>query len=87
MDLLPTFLSKRIICLSWGKTGLFPLNPKVFQEEDFAPSHTFLVKGHLPASYPSVQLVDSNTDGSAFKHRQLQRGHNSADEPISEREP
>ncbi|KAF8608167.1 hypothetical protein BDV93DRAFT_541526 [Ceratobasidium sp. AG-I] len=61
MDLRPTFLSQDIIRSSWKTTGLFPLNPGVFRAEDFAPSHTYSIKGHLPAGYPSVQLTDSDT--------------------------
>lgn len=60
MDLRPTFLSQDIVLSSWRQTGLFRLNPGIFRAEDFAPSHTYSVKSHLPAGYPSVQLTDSD---------------------------
>lgn len=65
IDLRHTFMRKDIISSSWQKTGLFPLNPSVFREEDFGPSNTFSVQSHLPAGYPitlDVEVDESNSD-------------------------
>ncbi|KAJ6595136.1 hypothetical protein DFH09DRAFT_974295 [Mycena vulgaris] len=40
------------------KTGIRPLNPNVFTEEDYAPSWATSNQTHLPDTYPRSALPD-----------------------------
>lgn len=60
MDLQSTFMQGDIICSSFQKTGLHPIDPGIFTKADFEPSNTFSVQSHLPEGYPAV--TDKETD-------------------------
>jgi hypothetical protein len=54
MDLRPKFLTKKLILSSWEHTGNYPINPNVFDDEDYAPSHVSSTSAHLPEGYPGT---------------------------------
>jgi hypothetical protein len=33
-------------------TGIYPFNPHIFTEEDFAPAKSFSTLSHVPSSFP-----------------------------------
>ncbi|KAJ8509345.1 hypothetical protein ONZ45_g8476 [Pleurotus djamor] len=37
---------------AWAKTGLWPINPDIFTDEDFAPSQASSILAHVPPSFP-----------------------------------
>lgn len=63
MSLRPRFMTEKIIASSWAHTGNYPINPNVFTDDDYAPSHTYSTHTHLPAGYP-VEEDHSDTDSS-----------------------
>lgn len=46
-------ITLELIKNTFKKTGLYPLNPSVFTERDFAPSMASSSKAHMPSSYPT----------------------------------
>jgi hypothetical protein len=60
MELRPNFLTKKIIKSSWAHTGNYPINPSVFDDDDYAPSFVTSTHSHLPSGYP-VDDVHSAT--------------------------
>lgn len=42
----------------WKKSGIRPINPGIFTEEDYAPSYESSTQLHLPATFP----VNPNSD-------------------------
>lgn len=62
-------LTSKLILDAWRHSGHYPVNPKVFTEEDFAPSQITSCVSHLPADYPpevpsspqSAQFVDGES--------------------------
>jgi len=56
-----------LIKKAFKKTGLYPLDPSVFMDNDFAPSLVYSTTAHLPPSYPvevpsSPMAAPSNAD-------------------------
>jgi len=50
---------------AWAKCGIWPFNPNIFTDEDFAPSVSTSTKGHFPASYPpSFANSEASSEGS-----------------------
>ncbi|RXW20379.1 hypothetical protein EST38_g5483 [Candolleomyces aberdarensis] len=49
-------VSPELIRKAFEKTGIYPLNPNVFGEDDFAPSMASSCQAHVPASYPPQML-------------------------------
>src|SRR5260370_3818797 len=47
---VPLTLIQKSFCV----TGIYPFNPNIFTEEDFAPSQVFSVKAHTLASFPET---------------------------------
>jgi hypothetical protein len=43
-----------LILSAWRRSGIRPLNPDVFTEEDFAPSYALSTKPPLPVSFPGL---------------------------------
>jgi hypothetical protein len=46
-------ITPELIQKAFKKTGIYPLDPSVFTDKDFAPSLVYSTTAHLPASYPS----------------------------------
>ncbi|KAH7917211.1 hypothetical protein BV22DRAFT_998363, partial [Leucogyrophana mollusca] len=40
------------ILQAWRKCGIWPLNPNIFTEEDYALSYKTSTTAHVPASFP-----------------------------------
>ncbi|KAG2017412.1 hypothetical protein CC2G_015303 [Coprinopsis cinerea AmutBmut pab1-1] len=45
-------INSDLIKKAFEKTGIFPFNPNVFTDEDFAPSRNTSTRAHVPASFP-----------------------------------
>ena len=54
MEVQKDFMTVPLIQKSFHVTGIYPFNPNIFTEEDFAPSQVFSVKAHTPASFPET---------------------------------
>ncbi|KAH7903405.1 DDE superfamily endonuclease-domain-containing protein [Hygrophoropsis aurantiaca] len=50
------------ILQAWKKSGIRPINPNIFTEEDYAPSYETSTISHVPASYPK-RLPNAPDDG------------------------
>jgi len=46
-------ITPELIQKVFKKTGIYPLNPSIFTDKDFAPSLVYSTTAHLPTSYPS----------------------------------
>ena len=46
-------ITEDLIVSVWRRSGIRPPNPKVFTEEDFAPSYSSSTSPPLPVSFPS----------------------------------
>jgi hypothetical protein len=46
-------ITPELIQKAFKKTSIYPLDPSVFTDKDFAPSLVYSTTAHLPASYPS----------------------------------
>ena len=47
-------VKEELILSAWRRSGIRPLNPDVFTEEDFAPSYASSTKPPLPVPFPSL---------------------------------
>ncbi|EGO25324.1 hypothetical protein SERLADRAFT_407756 [Serpula lacrymans var. lacrymans S7.9] len=67
-NIVPEYLSIRhvitpeLICTAFKETGIYPFNPNIFTEGDFAPSQVMSTSAHFPDSYPS----DIDTSNKSF---------------------
>ncbi|EGN98067.1 hypothetical protein SERLA73DRAFT_123464 [Serpula lacrymans var. lacrymans S7.3] len=67
-NIVPEYLSIRhiitpeLIRTAFKETGIYPFNPNVFTEGDFAPSQVTSTSAHFPDSYPS----DVDTSDESF---------------------
>lgn len=52
----------KIIKAAWKRTGLYPFNPNIFTNRDFAPSHTTSTKAHVPPSFPAASTSQVTLD-------------------------
>ncbi|KIL61811.1 hypothetical protein M378DRAFT_82050, partial [Amanita muscaria Koide BX008] len=57
---------------AWKKTGMCPLNPGIFTEEDYAPSYATSTSAHVPATFPqqlsSISLSsEESSDDASYK--------------------
>ncbi|KAF5337848.1 hypothetical protein D9611_015117 [Ephemerocybe angulata] len=48
----PPCFTTELVEKAFEKTGIYPLNPDVFTDADFAPSKSFSSKMHVPESFP-----------------------------------
>lgn len=66
IDLRPRFMTEKIIESSWKHTGNYPINPNIFPDDDYAPSHTSSTHTHLPVGYPVDEIsLESNYSSSS----------------------
>jgi hypothetical protein len=47
-------ITEGLIISAWRRSGIRPLNPEVFTEEDYAPSYASSVNPPLPVSFPNL---------------------------------
>jgi hypothetical protein len=52
MKIRHRFMTKKLLEYAFAATGIHPLNPNVFTDEDYAPSQAFSITAHAPESYP-----------------------------------
>ncbi|TFY77763.1 hypothetical protein EWM64_g6246, partial [Hericium alpestre] len=53
--------TEKTISAAWTKSGIRPLNPDIFIDSDFAPSHLTSTQAHFPSSFPALALsIESN---------------------------
>ncbi|EUC61658.1 hypothetical protein RSOL_404490, partial [Rhizoctonia solani AG-3 Rhs1AP] len=71
MKLRSNFMREDIIRSSFEKTGIYPLNPNAFTEEDFAPSRAFSIQGQLPAGYPVTYSDEAEYDSDTENENEL----------------
>lgn len=45
-------MSRNVILAAWKKTGLSPLNPGIFDDDDFAPSNVTSTRSYMPDDFP-----------------------------------
>ncbi|KAF8147612.1 hypothetical protein K438DRAFT_1779932 [Mycena galopus ATCC 62051] len=57
-------MTKANIISAFRKTGIRPLDPTVFKEEEYAPSWTTSTQTHLPDTYPCPTSPDGRSDVS-----------------------
>ncbi|KAF8684105.1 DDE superfamily endonuclease [Rhizoctonia solani] len=62
MALQHLFMQQDIILLLWSKTGLYLFNPKIFTDEDFAPSCVTSTCANKPANYPGYEYKCSTDE-------------------------
>ncbi|KAF9009678.1 hypothetical protein BDQ17DRAFT_1421842 [Cyathus striatus] len=53
-----------LICKSFEKTGIYPINCNVFKDEDFTPSQSFSHHATMGASYPDEVLTSDSAISS-----------------------
>ena len=62
-------MTLELISSAFSCTGIYPFNPKVFTNEDFAPAKTFSIALHVPTSFPadvpSSSPISSDVSNSA----------------------
>jgi hypothetical protein len=52
-------ITEKVILSAWKRSGIRPLDPNVFTEEDYAPSYGSSINPPLPVPFPSI---DDNLD-------------------------
>ncbi|KAJ3738009.1 hypothetical protein EV360DRAFT_90954, partial [Lentinula raphanica] len=59
--------------VAWKKSGIWPLNPGIFTEADYAPSRTSSTKAQLPKSFPRrlPRAPDASSDDAVFDGMEL----------------
>ncbi|KAG2071078.1 hypothetical protein BDR04DRAFT_1099071, partial [Suillus decipiens] len=57
------FSQQDLIKKAWQHSGLNPINPSIFREEDYTPSKATSIHMHVPASFP----VSEGTRGKTSK--------------------
>ena len=69
MQVRAASMTLELISSAFSCTGIYPFNPKVFTDEDFAPAKTFSIASHVPMSFPadvpSSSPFSSDTSNSA----------------------
>jgi hypothetical protein len=45
-------MTKKLLEYAFAATGIHPLSPDIFTDEDYAPSQVFSITAHAPESYP-----------------------------------
>jgi len=69
MDVRQKAFKKETIFAAWRKAGIRLLNPNIFTDADFAPSHTTSTHLHTPSSYPENTpgfFDDPSSDDSSY---------------------
>ncbi|KAH9018843.1 DDE superfamily endonuclease-domain-containing protein [Lactarius pseudohatsudake] len=57
-------VNEELIISAWRRSGIRPLNPEVFTEEDFAPSYSSSTKPPFPVSFPDPTNIADTSDPS-----------------------
>ena len=58
MPVQNNIFTTKTILTAWCKTGIHPLNSKVFTDIDFVPSHMTFICSHAPLSYPTTTVLE-----------------------------
>ena len=61
---------KETILMAWHKASIWLLNPNIFTDVDFAPSHTMSTQSHTPSTYPENMpgFFDDSSSGDSSYH-------------------
>jgi DDE superfamily endonuclease len=69
-NVIPEYMKVRAACMTpelmrsaFSSTGIYPFNPDIFTDEDFAPAKTFSTIPHVPSSFPA-DIPSSSPDPS-----------------------
>ncbi|KAM6490911.1 hypothetical protein JOM56_013615 [Amanita muscaria] len=77
---------------AWKKTGMCPLNPGIFTEEDYAPSYATSTSAHVPATFPqqlsSISLSsEESSDDASYKPSETESTEGEGDNEAGEDQP
>ena len=53
MQVRTACMTPELICTAFSCTGIYPFNPNVFTDADYAPAHSFSTTSHVPGSFPA----------------------------------
>jgi len=53
MESRSEYMTSNLIKKAFKSSGISPLNPEIFTEEDYAPSQQFSIVAHVPKSFPT----------------------------------
>lgn len=57
-------LNSKLIADSWRRSAHYPIDPHIFTDDDYAPSHGTSCLSHMPADYPSE--IPSSPESAQF---------------------
>jgi hypothetical protein len=78
---------KETILQAWRKSGIRPLNPDIFTDDDYAPSIPTSTAAHVPSSYPTRSennIFDSEDDSRNSENSEQVSDSDTTDEDWTE---
>jgi hypothetical protein len=69
-------ITPEIVRKAWKSTGLYPFNPDVFTEADYAPSRITSTQFYLPSTFPIIPQSIPTRQSSPFEVEVVQSASN-----------